>query len=72
MTCFFLRYDKYCTTELDDFAQNVRRMSSAGVVFDKKLFKERDDNFHLKFVLNFVKKSQIPVNFIWYYLDFYK
>jgi hypothetical protein len=50
----------------------VKRLSSSMQFFDSSNFKLRDDNVHLKVIANFLNKKYIPVNFLWYYLNFYK
>ena len=69
---YLAKYDVFCSDELNDFSKTIRRMSSSGTIFDADLFKKRDDNSHLKFILSLINRQNIPVNFVWYYLNFYK
>ena len=66
------KFNVYCTQEKSNFSLYTLRLSSSGAVFDFEAFKQRDDSFHLKVILNYVnRKNLVPFDFLWSYLNFY-
>ena len=70
---YLAKFNVFCTQENTNFVMCVQRISSSGTMFDLEAFKSRDDNFHLKVILNFLNKKNnlIPFDFLWSYLNFY-
>lgn len=55
-----------------DFNLKLKRLSINQTLFDIKLFKQLDNNFHLSFIMKCLNCKLIPVEYLWSYLDFYK
>ena len=69
---YLATFNVYCTQEKSNFNLHALRLSSSGTLFDREGYKSRDDSFHLKVILNFLnKKSVIPFDFVWSYLNYY-
>jgi len=70
---YLAKFNIFCTQEKNNFILCVQRISSSCTMFDFEAFKSREDNFHLKIILNFLNKKNnlIPFDFLWSYLNFY-
>ncbi|CAF0723942.1 unnamed protein product [Brachionus calyciflorus] len=68
---YLAKLNEFCTIEKNDFNQQLKRIISSQTLFDKKLFKLREESFHVNFINQFLENNNLPIELLWNYLDFY-
>ena len=69
---YLAKYNVFSTKEKQNFNKFIKRLSSSGTLFDKDSFQSRDDQFHINLILSLINQKNVPVDFLWSYLNYYK